>query len=307
MIKTDVSLKSYSNFKIGGPAKFLIEIKNSDDLINGLKEWREKGNVFVLGDGTNVLFSDEGFNGLVIKNSIKGLELQGNSLIVGAGEKFSDVLNFCIENSLSGLEWAGGLPGTVGGAVRGNAGAFGGETKDNVEKVKSINYNTLQDVERINQKCGFSYRNSVFKSGEGQSEIITQVFFSVQVRDKEHIKDLIYKNIEHRNNKHPLEYPNLGSIFKNVLYNTFDEENKLKLMQFVKTDPLPVIPAAKLIFLAGLSGTRIGDVMISEKHTNFIVNLGNGNASQVKELIGLIKQKIKEQFGVTMDEEIMYI
>jgi UDP-N-acetylmuramate dehydrogenase len=307
MILNDISLKDYSNFKIGGPARFFLEIKNSDDLINGLKEWKEKGDIFILGSGTNVLFSDDGFNGLVIKNSIKGIELADNSLKVGAGEKFSDVLDFCIENSLSGLEWAGGLPGTVGGAVRGNAGAFGGETKDNIGKVKSINYNTLQDVERSNQKCGFSYRNSVFKSGEGKSEIITQVIFSVQVRDKGNIKTLIDKNIEYRNNKHPLEYPNLGSIFKNVPYNDFDEENKFKLMQFIKTDPVPVVPAAKLIFLAGLSRTRVGDVMISEKHTNFIVNLGNGKASQVKGLIGMVKQNIKEQFGITMEEEIMYI
>jgi len=307
MIQQNIPLKEHSNFKIGGPAKFFLDVKNSDDLIAGLREWGGRGSIFVLGGGTNVLFSDAGFDGLVIKNSIKGIELRGNSLVVGAGEKFSDILNYCIDNSLSGLEWSGGLPGTAGGAVRGNAGAFGGETKDNVEKVRSVNYVTLQDIERTNPKCGFSYRNSIFKSEAAGSEIITQVTFNVQVRDRENIKAIIDKNIEYRKNKHPLEYPNLGSIFKNVLFDNIKEDKKLELMLYIKTDPLPVIPVAKLIFLAGLTGKRIGDVMISEKHTNFIVNMGEGKASQVKELIKVVKEKIKEQFDVNLEEEIMYV
>jgi UDP-N-acetylmuramate dehydrogenase len=226
---------------------------------------------------------------------------------VGSGELMTNVLNFCIDNSLSGLEWAGGLPGTVGGAVRGNAGAFGGEIKDNIEKVESFDFKTFQDVERNKQKCNFSYRNSVFKSGEGANEIITYVTFSLQVREKEKIKEIIEKNKKYRIDKHPLEYPNVGSIFKNVSFESFGEKQKEELLQFIKTDPIPVIPAAKLIYLSNFLGKKVGDVMISEKHTNFIINLGNGTSSQVKELIHIIKQEVKNKFNVNLEEEIMYL
>jgi UDP-N-acetylmuramate dehydrogenase len=276
-------------------------------LISGLKEWGGRGKIFVFGQATNILFSDNGFDGLVIKNSIKGIQLNGNNLVVGAGESILDVLSFCKDNSLSGLEWAGGLPGTIGGAVRGNAGAFGGEIKDNIVKVESFNFKTFQEVERNMQKCNFSYRNSIFKTEEGAGEIITYATFSLQIRDKENINEIIEKNLNYRKDKHPLEFPNIGSIFKNVPFDSFDDKNKNALIQFIKTDPMPVVPVAKLIYLSNLMGRRVGDVMISEKHTNFIINLGNGTAMQVKELIGIIKQEVKNKFNIDLEVEIMEV
>ena len=135
MIRQNVSLKDYSNYKIGGNASYFLEVKTKEDLIEGLREWQEivkslpddEKKVFILGGGTNILFSDEGFKGLVIKDSIEIIELDGDRVICGSGVLITQFLDFCVANSLSGFEWAGGLPGTVGGAVRGNAGAFAGE------------------------------------------------------------------------------------------------------------------------------------------------------------------------------------
>ena len=309
----NVSLKDYSNFKIGGNASYFIEVSNINDLINGLKKWQEisKGfesiekKVFVLGSGTNVLFSDKGLKGLVIKNSINDISKIGNIVRVGAGTLLSELLNFCMENNLSGLEWAGGLPGTVGGALRGNAGAYNGETKDNVWQVESLDINFLEIKKRNNKNCEFDYRMSVFKKSAA-FEIITFIEFKFIKGEKENIKKLIEEKINARKLRHPLEYPNLGSIFKNVPVEKFSTEQMVELSQYIKKDPFPVIPTAKLNFLAGLSGKRVGDAQVSEKHTNFIVNLGNATSKDVHKLIEIIKETIYDKFNITLEEEIMY-
>lgn len=314
MLKQNVSLKDYSNYKIGGNAAYFLEVFSKEDLIKGLKSWYEislgfpdnKKQIFVLGGGTNVLFSDEGFYGLVIKNSIKGIEIQGNIVTVGAGENVSSFLDFCIKHSLSGVEWAGGLPGTVGGAIRGNAGAFNGEIKDNLLEVESLNLETFETIKRSNKECKLSYRNSVFKI-KATDEAIISVSFNLKNGNKEEIENKTQEKINHRKLKHPLEYPNIGSIFKNVPIENFSEIQMKELAQYIKNDPFQVIPAAKLIFLAGLKGERVGNVMVSTKHTNFIVNMGDGKASEVKRLIDFIKDRVKEKFNVELEEEIMYL
>ncbi len=317
LIQQNIALKDFSNFKIGGVAKYFLEIKNTNDLINGLREWKEisatlsdvEKRIFILGGGTNILFSDAGFNGLVIKNSFSFIELKDDSQVaVGGGTVWADLVNFCIDNSLSGLEWSGGLPGTVGGAVRGNAGAYGGETKDLLEEVESINLNTLQVTIRNNNECNFSYRNSIFKTGEGENEIIIKVKFKLTKGSKDVVRAAFQEKIDSRKSKHPLEYPNVGSIFKNVPVEKFDTKQFLyELAQYVKNDPFPVVPTAKINFLTGLKGEKIGDAQLSEKHTNFIVNLGNASSADVKNLIQNIKNKVKEKFNVDLEEEIMIL
>lgn len=313
-LQQNIPLKDFSNYKIGGNAAYFLEVFSKEELAETLKEWkkissvfpRDEQKIFILGDGTNILFSDEGFNGLVIKNSIKGISVQNNAVTAGAGEKISSLLNFCSKNSLSGLEWAGGLPGTAGGAIRGNAGAFGGEIKDNLKEVTSLNLKTLETIKRSNKDCEFSYRNSLFKK-TAIDEIILSAVFSLKNGDKTEIQNKINEKIEYRKAKHPLEYPNIGSIFKNVPVEQIPAEFKDELSQYVKNDPFPVVPTAKLIFLTELKGKRVGNVMVSTKHTNYIVNLGNGKAMEVKELINVIKNKVHNKFGIELEEEIMYV
>lgn len=301
-ILENVPLKTCSSYKIGGPARYFLEIVSEEDLKNDFSKF---GRIFILGQGTNILISDEGFDGLVLHNNIQGINLNGNNLIVRSGVQVSDILNFCIENSLSGLEWAGGLPGTIGAAVRGNAGAFGGETKDNVSEVQSIDLNSKKKNKRSNKECEFNYRFSIYK--KNPQEFITSVTLSLKKGDSDEIKKSIQEKIDYRNLKHPMDYPNIGSTFKNIPLSSVPKNLLNEFQSFVKNDPFPVIPTTKLLALAGLKGQKIGDAQISNKHPNFIVNLGNAKATDVIELIELAKKTIKDKWGITLDEEIQLV
>ncbi len=302
-------LKQFTNYKIGGIAKYFLEVKALQELKEGLTEWRSISNKlpFVLGDGTNLLVSDDGYDGLVIHNQINGIKIDGENLKVGSGTLIKDLLDFCIENSLSGLEWAGGLPGTVGGAIRGNAGAFKGETKDNVIKVTSLNFKTLELVERAAPQCDFGYRLSTYKKGEGEKEFIIDSVFKLKKGERSEIKKQIAEKIEYRKNRHPLEYPNAGSIFKNIPFDLLPYNLKVEWKKFIKTDPFPIVPVVKILLQCDLWEKRVGGAKFSDKHPNFIINTGNAKASDVKALIEMAKKTVKEKFDIQLEEEIIFL
>jgi len=315
MFKQNVPLKNYSRYGIGGPAAYSLEVATKEELLNGLKDWKKisagfpqkRKQIYVLGDGTNILISEKGFEGLVIHNLIGGIEKKGEDVVVGSGVLLSGVLDFCIANSLTGLEWAGGLPGTIGGATRGNAGAFGGETKDSVKEVISLNVDTLEEKTRDKWECTFAYRYSLFKTEETKNEMILSIVLSLKKGQQVEIRKSIQEKIDYRNEKHPMEFPSIGSTFKNVKVDKIPEKWKEALMPSVKIDPFPVVPAAKFLVLAGVKGKKIGNAQISKKHPNFIVNLGDAKSKDVKALINFAKDAVKRQFGVTLEEEIIYL
>jgi UDP-N-acetylmuramate dehydrogenase len=319
--KENVPLSKFSNYKIGGPARFFFAPKNEKEVIWALKEARAKKlKVFVLGGGTNLLISDEGFDGLVIKPALASIKQKANVITAGAGASIAQLLNYSISHSLSGLEWAGGLPGTLGGAIRGNAGCFGGEMKDNILSVRSINVKTMKIVEHTAKACRFNYRDSIFKQRDG-SEIILSATLHMEKGNTKEIRAAIQEKQEYRKKNHPIEYPNIGSIFKNVplllvcrtdsaKYKAALKNNKLEFRgsEFsVKTDPFPVISAAKLISESGLRAVSSGGAMISPKHTNFIVNTLGAEAADVHNLIVLAKAEVSRQFGVELEEEIQRV
>lgn len=305
-LQRNVLLKDYSNYKIGGPARLFAEINLVDELKEVLGVTKDEKKI-VLGGGTNILISDEGFDGLVILNRIEGIEREGNDLRVGSGVLIRDILEYCIENSLTGLEWAGGLPGTIAGAVRGNAGAFKGETKDNVVEVESLDLKTLNEKIRGNAECQFGYRDSIFKSGEGSNEFIAHVILRFTMGDGEEIREKIMQKIDYRNNRHPMGYPSLGSTFKNIPLDSLSDDLKREFATIVKTDPFPVVPVTKLLALCDLKGRRVGGAMISDKHPNFIINVDNAKATDVKALIEISKQAIREKYKLILEEEIIYL
>ena len=306
-LQENVLLKNYSNYKIGGPAKHFIEVESTEELKDVLRlvNSQAQDKIAILGGGTNVLISDEGFDGLIILNRIKGIEREGGNLRIGSGTSIQDILEYCIENSLSGLEWAGGLPGTIAGAVRGNAGAFKGETKDNVVEVESLGLENLNEKIRNNAQCQFGYRNSIFKSGEGLDEFITHVVLELTLGDQEEIKEKIKQKIDYRNN--PMNYPSLGSTFKNISLDSLSPGLQKEFAEIVKIDPFPIVPTTKLLALCGLKGKRVGGAMISDKHPNFIVNIDNATAKDVKALIEIAKQIIREKYNLSLEEEIIYL
>ncbi len=315
MFQKNVILANYSRYKIGGPADYFCEVTSKEELLNALDEWKKvstafpktKQQIYILGDGTNLLISEKGFSGLVVHNLIKGIKMNGEEVTVGSGVSTAELLDFCIKNSLTGLEWAGGLPGTIGGAVRGDAGAFGGETKDAVLEVLSLNLKTLKEETRDKWGCTFAYRYSIFKTEEAKDEIILAVTLSLKKGKQAEIKKLIQQKIDYRNERHPMEFPSIGSTFKNVKVDKISEELRKSLENSIKIDPFPVIPAAKFLIMAGVKGKRIGDAQIAEKHPNFIINLGGAKSQDVRGLIKFAKDKVKRQFGVNLEEEIIYL
>lgn len=316
-----IPLAALSNYRIGGPARFFFAPKDEREVAWAIGEARaRKLPVFVLGGGTNLLIDDQGFPGLVLKPEIFTLEAKGTLLTVGAGVMMPDLLHFTVGKSLSGLEWAGGLPGTFGGAIRGNAGCFGGEMKNVLESVRSFDTKTMKVLERNAPECNFDYRASIFKKKDGE-EIILSGVLTMQKGEKKAIEAAIAEKIAHRTKNHPLEYPNIGSIFKNVplsaVYKEGSPQHKKALQegkllfhgsQFsVKTDPFPVISTAKLISEAGLRGVSAGGAMISAKHPNFIVNVLDAHSPDVQSLIMLAKAEVQKKFGVQLEEEVQLL
>src|SRR3989344_5613011 len=316
MFQEYIPLIRHSNYKIGGPARYFYAGKNIEGIEKAVVKARQwKLPLFILGGGTNLLISDEGFDGLVLKPEILGINYQASSiksgealLKVGAGESVSQFLNFLVSHGLSGFEWAGGLPGTVGGAVRGNAGAFGGETKDLVSEVTSLDISgrTPKLIKRNNKQCRFGYRNSIFKH-TNTNEIILEVVFKLKKGDRQAIKNAIKDKIQYRQERQPLDYPNIGSIFKNVDLRLVPKKRHASLAHIVKIDPFPVIPTAYLISEAGLKGVAFGGAMVSPKHPNFIVNALGAKAGDVKNLISLVKSEVYGKFKINLEEEIVVV
>lgn len=319
--KENVPLAKFSHYKIGGPARFFFDAKSAREVQWAVREAKKRGlAVFVLGGGTNLLISDAGFDGLVLRVAISGIKAKGTTITVGAGTSMADLLKFAVAHSLAGLEWAGGLPGTVGGAVRGNAGCFGGETKDRVVSVTSFDTKKMKLVTRTARACAFGYRDSVFKKKSG-AEIILSATFALAKGNKKEIAKVIQERVAYRAARHPMEHPNIGSIFKNVPLRAVrakesaqykkavrDAVITLRGAQFsVKTDPFPVIFAARLIAESGLRGVSAGGAMISPKHPNFIVNVLGAGSADVQRLITLAKAEVKRNFRIALEEEVQLV
>ncbi|MGB6483436.1 MAG: UDP-N-acetylmuramate dehydrogenase [Candidatus Acidiferrales bacterium] len=306
-IQEAIPLAEHSNYRIGGPARFFCEAANEEEIRNGVLFAREQRlPLFVLGGGTNLLIDDRGFNGLVLKLSAIQLAIDGQTVTVGAGVSVADLLKFTIEHSLSGLEWAGGLPGTVGGAIRGNAGAFRGEIKDRIVSVESFDVETLTTITRENAACKFGYRSSLFKEKNGR-EIILRATLNLDKGDAQKIAAAIQEKINYRLERHPMEYPNIGSTFKNVDLELVPKIWREAFAKVIKVDPFPVVPTAYLISEAGLRGTQHGGAMVSPKHPNFIVNLGGATAADVKFLIAAVKESVFGKYGIRLEEEIQLV
>ncbi len=303
-VKRNIPLKNHTAFRIGGPARYFFEAKSKDDLLLALKMAKrfnlpffnsrvkrgsqssrraKRGGVFILGGGSNLLVSDKGYKGLVIKMMNDDYRILKNEIIAGAGILLGRLVIVATEHGLSGLEWSFGIPGTVGGAIFGNAGAFGKSMKNVIRKVEVFNAKNLK-FETYNLKdCRFDYRESVFK--KKKNLIIVSVFLKLKKGKKSEIKKRMEKNIDYKKSNQPLNYPSAGSVFKNP-----DKKS-----------------AAKLIEDCGLKGKKIGKAKISWKHANFIVNLGGARAENVKNLINFTKKAVKKRFGVSLKEEIQYL
>lgn len=314
-IEENVLLAPLTNFKIGGPAKHFVSVKTEAELLEALELARKNSwPVFVLAGGTNLIVSDNGFPGLVIKLEIRNvasarsslkarsweLDIGDHRLVADPSTPMELLVNESIQAGLAGLEWAGGLPGSFGGAVRGNAGCFGVEMKDIITAVTSINIETGEKVTRNHDECQFEYRGSFYKYHQ---EIIVSATVQLRPGDQTELRRIADEHIQYRLARQPLEYPNAGSIFKNVPLERVPKEYLPLFADAIKDDPFPIVPTAKIIAVSGLKGMRVGDAQLSEKHSNFIVNLGQAKAGDIVTLIKQIQAEIKSQYQIDLEVE----
>jgi UDP-N-acetylmuramate dehydrogenase len=264
---------------------------------------KAKTPVFILSGGSNVLFSDKGFDGLVVHVKSSGVSIKGTRIFADAGVSMASLVRTAAVRGLAGLEWAGGLPGTLGGAVRGNAGAFGGEIKDVIVFVRAIDGKGRVRMFSKNQ-CRFSYRSSIFKQ---KKYVVLSVALGLQKGDTKELSRIARSHVRYRKERHPLEYPNAGSVFKNCDAAKLSAKWKKYFADKIKQDPFPVVPTAVLIAEAGLKGLRIGNAEISKKHPNYIVNLGGCSAKDIVALIARVKKLVYKKFGVRLEEEIQFV
>lgn len=302
-------------YKIGGKAKFVLECSSKEDILEAIAFIKESKiqRVFVCGQGSNLIFTDDYFDGAVIhltKPKTNSITVVEEYLTAFAGEVLGDVVAFSLDHDLTGLEWAGGLPGTVGAGVRGNVGAYGGEIKDTLVTADVFDYSGEEPVLKTvtNEELEFVYRGSLIKSHK-KMIVISATFGLTKGTGGEvsEAKAVYAKNIASRKHNHPLEYPNCGSVFKNLR----KPEQIAKVLEVypdlreqVEKKWYGKVAVASLIELLGLKGHRVGDAQVSEKHALFIVNLGHATAKDVLQVILDVQQKFQETFGFQLELEV---
>ncbi|HEY4475012.1 MAG TPA: UDP-N-acetylmuramate dehydrogenase, partial [Candidatus Paceibacterota bacterium] len=333
-IRENIILASYTTFRIGGPAKCFCEVESVDDLKSALKFSRENDlNFFILGGGSNILVSDEGFDGLAIKMSIKALEFKDEGgytiLSVGAGENWDYLVEQSVERNLSGVENLSLIPGTVGAAVYQNIGAYGVELKDVFESCKVLDTISGKIKDLYVEDCVFGYRDSIFKHEEGANLVILGVKLKLSKTQKLNINysdltkifegenpsvaDVRQAVVDTRKRKliYPDELGNAGSFFKNPIVTTSHFENLILIHPDLKGFKLAngsvKLFVAQLIEKLGWKGKKLGNVGVSEKHSLVLVNYGKGTAEEVLNLADKIKKDIWGQFGVKLESEVQVI
>lgn len=283
-IKQNESMAKHCTFRCGGEAELYVMPGSIEELVQVVKTCKENDYPYmVIGNGSNILVRDEGYQGVVIEinNRMNGIDVIGEEIVADAGAKLSSVAIAAYENDLAGFEFAHGIPGNVGGAVMMNAGAYGGEMKDVIKWVKVLNNeNQIETIDAKDLELG--YRSSVIAK---KSMIVLQMCIQLQIGIAGEIGEIMQILMEKRKFRQPLEYPSAGSTFKR---------------------PKGYF-AGKLIEDAGLRGYRVGGAMVSEKHCGFVINYDNATATDVLQLMNDVQEKVRGRFGVELEPEVKII
>lgn len=285
-VKTNESLAKWTTLKIGGGSDLFYVARKPQDLIRAVAIAIELDiPYFLLGGGSNLLVSDRGFRGLVIKNECRKIRVDGDRVVCQSGALLKDTVSIARRNSLRGLEFAAGIWGTVGGAVYGNAGAFGKDIGDVVEE--GIILTSSGDIKTKKKKFfEFGYRHSKLK---GSGDILLSVVFKLRKGSKKRIEDKIENNLAQRRVRVPLKYNTAGCYFKNP-------KKKGK-----------VVSAGKLLEEIGAKYLQVGDAAVYNKHANIVVNLGKAKAKDIKSLADILKRRVKKRFNVNLREEVVFL
>lgn len=277
-------MAEHTTFRIGGPADCLVQISSREQLIQVQRYLRlVEVPFFILGNGSNLLVSDRGYPGIVLQigQKMSNIEVRGDVMIAQAGASMARAARAAQEHGLTGLEFASGIPGTIGGGIVMNAGAYDGELSEVVTQVNVVN-SEGECMELENETMEFGYRTSTIRNNPFT---VTEVILKLTKGDREQIKAKMEDLAARRREKQPLEYPSAGSTFKR---------------------PKGYF-AGKLIMDAGMKGFRIGGAEVSEKHCGFVVNIDNATAEDVRRVIAEVQEHVKEKFNVDLEPEILFL
>lgn len=310
-VKTNEPMSKHTTFKIGGPAEYFVTVTETDQLVELLRLLDSQGIPrFILGGGSNMLSSDEGFSGVVINVKTQKSEARGNEIFAESGCITVAIAQLSMQSKLTGFEWGVGVPGTIGGAVRGNAGAMGGEMKDSVDTVTV--YRDGEVIELTNADCQFGYRSSIFKH---TSDVILSVILKLSVAQNSDSMKQALEYLQYRNKTQPQGFASTGCIFKNQETKNLKLEIKNDLLikfpedaeKIEKFFSIGKISAGWLVEKAGMKGAQVGKAKVSATHGNFVVNLGGATATDVLTLVEQIKEKVYSTCGIEIEEEIQII
>lgn len=304
--KTGVSLSRHTTFKIGGEAKYFLSVADRQELQEAIA-WCQTHYVpfFILGGGSNVLVDDAGFDGLVIHLINNQINVFDKTIVAESGAILANLVRLANLNALSGLSWAAGIPGCVGGAVRGNAGAYGGDISANLHSVEYFDANTLSFKTMSATDCQFGYRDSIFK--RNPAYVIWQAKFMLDLTDKDALIRESTKIIKERLSKLPLA-PSAGCVFKNLIVNKL--KNRTPLLDDIisrTTIKGGKIGCGVVIDNLKLKGQKCGGAMIAEDHANVIINADNASSAEVLALMEIIKSRAESELGLKLEEEIYYL
>ena len=299
-IKENVPLASLTTFKIGGAARYFVEVHTEDEIREAIQWAQEKDmRLVILAGGSNVLVPDDGIDALTIRIVSDQFSFAGVELAADAGCNLLSLIRVAAKKGLGGWERLAGLPGTIGGAVRGNAGAFGSEIQHIVTKVRALDVETGEILEFPNEVCDFSYRHSFFK--DNPEWIITRTYLQLQKIDPEESTKLADATIADREKRHLQDVKAAGSFFMNPIapqevIELFEREKGMSARG-------GRVPAGWLIEKVGMKGARVGGAVASEQHPNYLKNDGNATAADVVALAQQIRDLVREKFGIELQEE----
>ena len=278
------SMASHTTFRIGGLADCFVQLENTEQLIKVQKYLSQVGvPFFVLGNGSNLLVSDAGFRGVILQigSKMNRVTVEGNVIVAQAGASMAQIARTAMEHELTGMEFASGIPGTIGGGVVMNAGAYGGELSQIVTQVNVVN-SEGGIMELDNETMEFGYRTSTIRNNPFT---VTEVILRLEKGDRRQIRERMEELAAKRREKQPLEYPSAGSTFKRPAGHY----------------------AGQLIMEAGLRGFQCGGAKVSDKHCGFVINTGNATAEDVRKLIREVQARVKNQFNVDLETEVLFL
>ncbi|HKW98886.1 MAG TPA: UDP-N-acetylmuramate dehydrogenase [Bryobacteraceae bacterium] len=301
-VLTGAPLSRYTRFAIGGPADIYAETATAEAFIAALNVARASGqNYVVIGGGTNLIVSDDGFRGIVLRYTADAIRAAGHHVTAYSGAVLQDLVDFTVDRGLKGLETLAGIPGSVGAAVYGNAGAYGHSIS---ERVRTVRFFDGSDVRVFdNSACEFHYRESTFK--KHKDWIIFSTELVMDTADAAELRKIAGEIVKVRNEKFPVTMKCAGSIFKNLMLADLPEAVARAVPERVVREGK--IPAAYFLEAVNAKGMTRGDIHVASYHANLLYNAGAGTAADLRWLINELKSRVTQRFGITLEEEVQYV